>query len=332
MKVYSVTPTLRGLLEPSATELMSSAVRTCDEARWTGMLVAHNLHEVDPWLVAGQLGVLSDRLIPLVAVQPASIPPHTVAAIAASFACLYGRPLYFNLVAGAREDELKATGDCLSHDQRYERMLEYGRVLRALVNGERVDHQGQYYRYEGHRLSPRPEVLSQCKFFVAGSSPAGLRVALEIADVVVTHPEPIDEWRRAFLEPLRSAGYCGELGIRIGVIARAKRELAWTAALDRFPANRRGAMETALKTRSPNMWARRLADRAVGDADSRDDVYWLGAFKSGRVSAPFFVGDHEEVGARVGDYIREGVGHVLLSSSMSMYDHADINAALQYAE
>jgi alkanesulfonate monooxygenase len=315
-------------LQIGFSEQLAEVARKCDDAGWTGLLVPQNLHEVDPWLVAGHLGSLSDSLIPLVAVQPSSLPPHTAAAAAAAFASLYGRPLYFNLVAGAREDELRATGDALSHDERYERLLEYGRVLRAMVRGERVDHRGRFYQYEGYRLSPRPEVLSQCKFFVAGSSTAGLDVALEIADVVVTHPGPIDEWRRTFLDPLQSAGYTGELGIRIGIVAGPDRDRAWATALERYPETRQGTMETAMKTRSSNAWARQLAERAVSGDQPQDGVYWLGAFKSGRVSAPFFVGDYEEVEARVGEYLRSGVGHVLLSGSESANDFADINAAL----
>lgn len=332
MQIYSVTPTLVSTAGGSPLGRLAETALKCEDAGWSGILVPHNLHEIDPWLVAGQLGSLTERLIPLIAVQPSSLPPHTAAAIAAAFVSLYGRPLYFNLVAGAREDELRSTGDHLSHDQRYERLLEYGRILRALINGEKVDHQSQYYRYDGFRLSPRPETLSQCKFFVAGSSPAGLKVALEIADVVVTHPGPLDVWRSTFLEPLISAGYSGELGIRIGIVARSDREEAWNVAVERFPATRKGALETALKTRSSNAWARQLAGRALADGGSQDDVYWLGAFKTGRVSAPYFVGAHEDVGAGIGEYVQNGVDHILLSNSKGADEHVDINTALRRAD
>lgn len=328
MQIYSVTNSTL----VSTVDRMAEAALTWEGAGWAGVLVRHKLHEIDPWLVAGQLGSLTERLIPLVAVQPSSIPPHTAAAIAAAFVSLYGRPLHFNLVAGAREDELRSTGDHLSHDQRYDRLLEYGRILRALVNGEQVDHESQYYRYEGFRLSPQPDALRQCKFFLAGSSPAGLKVALELADVVVTHPGPIDEWRSGFLEPLLSAGYSGELGIGIGIIARSEHDEAWNTALERYPSTRRGKMETVLKTRSSNTWERQLAGRALADDETQDGVYWLGAVRTGRVSAPYFVGTHEDVGARIGEYLQSGVSHVLLNNNKSAEEHVDINAALRHAD
>lgn len=318
MDVYTVTPEtslapgeLRGRLAAAAT-----AVET---AGWTGMLVPHNLHDVDPWMVACHLGALSGRLVPLLAVQPASTPPHTAAAAAAAYAALFGRPLHFNLVAGARDDELRSVGDTLTHDERYERLLEYGSVLRALLAGETVDEAGTYYTYRRFRLEPRPDVLSECRIFVAGSSPASVRVACRIADVVVTHPLPYQEWRSTFLEPLLAAGYTGELGVRIGLLCREDREQAWAAAAERFPQTWLGRQETLLKTRSANTWSRELAVRAAGDDVAVDpaerDPYWLGAFRSGRASAPFLVGDYAQVAGRLAEYTAAGVGHILLNGS-----------------
>ncbi|MGJ5752684.1 alkanesulfonate monooxygenase SsuD/methylene tetrahydromethanopterin reductase-like flavin-dependent oxidoreductase (luciferase family) [Streptomyces puniciscabiei] len=250
--------------------------------------------------------------------------------MAAAYAMLYGRPVHFNLVAGARGDELQRTGDPLDHDERYERMREFGHILRALLHGEEVDVAGRHYTYRGHRLLPRPAVLERCLIFVAGSSPAGLNVARDIADVVVTHPAPYPDWRRDFLEPLRASGYTGQLGIRIGIVAGAERADAWHRARARFPQTRRGRQETVLKTRSQNTWSRELAARAVAEDEEPADPYWLGAFRSGRASAPFLVGTHEEVGARPAEYTRAGVSHVLLNGSYED-DHPDINRAIRAA-
>jgi alkanesulfonate monooxygenase len=320
MHIYSVTPPSTGTedMAESYRARVTATAESCESAGWHGILVPHNLHEVDPWLIAGHLGSVTSDLVPLIAVQPASMAPHTAAAMAAAYATLYGRPLYFNLVAGARDDELRRTGDLLSHDQRYARMREYGRTLRALLRGELLDEEGEWYAYRQFRLEPRPEVLSDCKIFVAGSSAAGLSVAKDIADVVVTHPAPVDAWLDDFLTPLRAGGYRGDLGIRVGIIARSDSTAAWDAARERFPESWRGRQETLLKTVSQNSWARQLAVRAVAEEEAPadtagTDVYWLGAFRSGQASAPFLVGSHEEVADRLAAYVEAGVGHVLLN-------------------
>ncbi|MBD0689733.1 LLM class flavin-dependent oxidoreductase [Streptomyces sp. CBMA123] len=338
MQLYSVTPESTSEHQVLAQDFLTRVRETataCERAGWGGILVPHNLHEVDPWLVAGYLGSVTGGLVPLIAVQPSSVPPHTAAAMAAAYAALYGRPVHFNLVAGARDDELRRTGDHLTHDERYERMREYGRVLRALLHGEEVDTRGTYYAFERFSLEPRPEVLSRCKLFVAGSSPASLGVAREIADVVVTHPARFPEWEETFLEPLLADGYTGEIGIRIGILAKPVAEEAWATAGKRFPESWQGRQETLLKTVSQNAWSRQMAVHAVAEEPERPpgsapDPYWLGAFRSGRASAPFLVGDYEEVGARLADYLRAGVGHVLLNGSYED-DYEDINAAVRAA-
>ncbi|GAA4225105.1 LLM class flavin-dependent oxidoreductase [Actinomadura meridiana] len=335
MHVYAVTPQAPGPDDTSGSGyagLLAETADACERAGWSGILVPHNLHEVDPWLITGQLGQAAERLVPLVAVQPASAPPHTVAAMAAAFAVLYGRPLDFNLVAGAREDERRQTGDLLDHDERYARLREYGMILRALLRGEEVTMAGRFYSYDRFRLVPRPDVLSRSRLFVAGSSPASISVAQEIADVVVTHPTPFAEWSESFLKPLVAGGYTGGLGIRVGVVADSRRERAWTEAERRFPETWQGRQETLLKTVSSNRWARDLAVRSVDaqERPDRSDPYWLGAFRSGKASAPFFVGTHEEVGERLGDYVRAGIDHILLNGCHEA-DYHDIGRAIAIA-
>jgi len=319
MHLYSVTPeSTQPAGAPTFRERLDTSAARCESAGLTGILVPHNMHEVDPWMVASYLGSVTDRLIPLLAVQPASTPPHTAAACAAAYAALYDRPLHINLVAGAREDELRGIGDGLGHDERYDRLREYGTILRSLLTGGTVDTDSTYYRYTRHRLVPCPEVLAQCRIFVAGSSPASLAAATGVADVVVTHPTPFAEWHDDFLAPLLAAGYAGELGIRIGILCRPDRAEAWRVAREQFPRSWIGRQETLLKTRSANSWSRELAVLAVAReaaSDDESDPYWLGAFHSGLASTPFLVGTYADVAERLAHYMAAGVGHILLTGS-----------------
>jgi alkanesulfonate monooxygenase len=301
-------------------ERLGRTARACEDAGHTGILVPHSMHEIDPWMVASHLGGETSTLVPLIAVQPACTPPHTAAASAAAYAAIYGRPLYFNLVAGAREDDMRRIGDPHDHDRRYERMRSYAWILRALLSGDTVDVNDEFYTYRQFRLEPRPDVLGECKVFVAGSSPASVGVALDVADVVVTHPVPFAEWTENFLIPLRDKGFGGDLGIRIGVLCREDSDDAWRVAHERFPASWQGEQETRLKTLSTNVWSRELATRAVAETAENNgvrDPYWLGAFRTGKASAPFLVGDYAEVGGRLADYVASGVTHILLNGGLA---------------
>lgn len=335
MDVYTVTPATTGVSTDSsyAARLRQAGLAT-ESMSWSGMLVPHHLDDVDPWMVACHLGSVTSKLIPLLAVQPACVPPHMAASCAAAYAVLYGRPLHFNLITGAKEEELRQLGDTTDHDQRYLRIKEYGSILRTLLTGNSVNMVGKYYTYRGYRLNPRPSVLDECKIFIAGSSPASLDAAQKMADVVVTHPLPFQEWRTNFITlPSRDESQL-QLGIRIGIISRQSEDEAWETAFKRFPQSWSGDQITMLKTLSTNVWSRELAERSMngpGDGSPRNeerDVYWLGAFRSGLASAPFFVGTYDRVAERIEQYTTAGVSHILLDS-VENEDYVHINIALQ---
>lgn len=335
LNLYSTTPESVNADDPDGRHFrdrLHEDISAADRMGCAGMLVPQNMHEIDPWIVAGEIGARSDLLLPLVAVQPATLPPHTAASIAAAFAVLYGRPMLFNLVAGAREDEMAAVGDALDHDARYARLAAFALLTRTLLEGGTVEGDGTYYDYAGHKLEPCPDLLSECRFFVAGSSPASRAMAVGHADVVISHPAPVDDWEAKFVRPLAADGFTGELGIRIGILARQNRDQAWAEARDRFPQTWLGTQETKLKTLSTNSWSRDLATRALADdsdgADKTADPYWLGAFSSGAASAPFLVGSVEEVAGRLAEYVRRGVRHVVLNGHRPE-DHVGIRAVAE---
>src|SRR5439155_940280 len=72
---------------------------------------------------------------PLVAVQPVYMHPYAVAKQITSFAYLYGRRLYLNMVAGGFKNDLDALSDTTPHDKRYARLVEYTTIISRLLTG-----------------------------------------------------------------------------------------------------------------------------------------------------------------------------------------------------
>src|SRR5207249_5214332 len=77
-----------------------------DIARWSdaagceGILVYTDNGLVDPWLVAQQILTHTNRLCPLVAVQPVYMHRYAVAKMVATLGFFHGRRVYFSMVAG----------------------------------------------------------------------------------------------------------------------------------------------------------------------------------------------------------------------------------------
>src|SRR5256886_975014 len=173
-----------------------------------------------------------------------------------------------NMVAGGFKNDLVALNDTTPHDQRYDRLIEYTRIIRDLLASSLpVSHEGAYYTVKNLKLTPplAPELFPG--IFVSGSSDAGLAAAQAIGAVAVKYPKAPEEE----VAPNEGVG----AGVRVGIIAREDGDEAWRVARERFPEYRRGQLthQLAMKV-SDSVWHGQLSDLADATA-AGDSPYWL---------------------------------------------------------
>ncbi len=288
-----------------------------------GLLAFYNHSFLDPWTVAATILQQTKAITPLVAMQPYALAPFTAAKIIWSLTTLHHRRIDINLITGATKQELDQIDEQLDHDQRYERATEYMTVVRALLSSdEPLVHDGKFYRYRALRMYSRLDPELQPRTFVAGSSPAGQRMAAAVADVAITHPEPVGQFAETFLgrarEDLR-------IGVRIGIVARSTEEEAWSAAQALFPSERLGRLKTEMRKKSESDWIKRLAHLATEEG-VYDEVYWTGAYRNDKGNMPVFVGTYRKVADYLERYLELGVSNVILAGTESEEDfqHAAI--------
>lgn len=303
-------------------ESVRRVARWCDRAGFTGILVPVSGADVDPWVVSQEILCSTDKLSPLVAVQPFYIHPYTAAKLITSYGCLYGRRIYLNMVAGASRSDLEALGDRTPHDERYDRLVEYSFCLQQLLAGRGpVTFHGRYYEVNGLRLAPALPAELAPGFLVSGSSDAGAAAAKTIGATPISHPEP-------------AAAYAGrrELGgVRIGMIARDSTEAAWRVALERFPGSRTGRMTHAMaRRRTDSAWYQRLSSIEEHPAGV-DNPYWLGPFKNVQAFGPFLVGSYQTVSAEVRHYMRRGCTTFILDIPRDEDDLGHASIVLELA-
>lgn len=281
-----------------------------------GLLTYYNHQSIDPWIVASVILQNSKSVTPLVALQPYALPPVTAAKLIHSLTRLHRRRMDINLVTGATEGELAQVDEKLDHDDRYDRAVEYGVVLRSLLaSNEPLFHEGRFYRYRALRISSRLEPDERPRIFVAGSSAASRHAAAAVGDVAVTHPEPLAQFAKTFLH----RGQDGpRTAIRVGLVARPTRDEAWSAARALYPADRLAQIKTSMRKQSESDWSRRLAKLASKDA-IYDEVYWTGAYRGGG-SVPLLVGEYHEVAHYLEQYLKLGVSTVLLGGRLTSED------------
>jgi alkanesulfonate monooxygenase len=303
VQVFSTCPPSTAAAPAAYPEWVARTAAWSERAGCTGTLIYSDHSLLDPWLVAQLVVQATDRLGPLVAVQPTCMSPHSAAKMVSSIAHLHpGRPVFLNMIAGGFRNDLGAMNDPTPHDRRYARLVEYTTILtRLLTDPAPLTFTGEFYGVTNLRLAPPPAPGTLGGVFVSGSSPAGLEAARALGATAVRYPEPDG------VEPPPGVS----AGIRVGVIARADRQEAWRIARARFPEDRRGQLTHQLAVKvSDSAWHRRLSE--LDTADAEDEVYWLRPFANYHTFCPYLVGDHERVAAELARYLGSGHTRIIL--------------------
>ncbi len=270
---------------------------------YTGMLIfTGNDTLVEPWVAAQRLVERTQRLIPLVAVNPIYAHPFTVAKQIASLAHVYGRPTYLNLVAGAAMSYQAALGDTLDHDARYQRLGEFLAIVKGLLTQARYSQEGRHYRVENLQLLPSVPAELQPGLLLSGQSEAALRVAQRCEAVSM---QMLPGTLAPGLRP-------GVGGIHFGVITRPTEQEAWDAAHALFPRDPEAqAMLELSMGNTDASWKWRMKV-AADEGQSAAPGYWLEPFRNFQADCPYFVGSHDQVSALVERLVAGGIDTIIL--------------------
>jgi alkanesulfonate monooxygenase len=247
--------------------------------------------------------------------------PFTAAKMIVSLTLLYDRKIYLNLITGTATSYLESMDDSISHDDRYERLVEYVQLVMSLLTDSSRTFEGRFYRTKGLylRQSIPCALLPAC--FLAGQSDAALRTAKKLAATTM-HMLP------AKLVP----GLSGACGVNLGIIARASEAEAWQVARSKFPENRRGQrLLTFSMSNTDSEWKKRLAVAAGKEADA-EPGYWMGPFKNFQADNPYFVGEHDRVAALVARCVQAGVTAFILDLPPEEEEFENIRIVFSKAE
>jgi alkanesulfonate monooxygenase len=325
VQLFATCPQSKNVHPDEYRDLVAELARWSERAGYRGILIYIDPPLVDPWIVAQVMLDATERLCPLVAVQPIYMHPYAAAKMVSSIGHVYGRRIYLNMVAGATRQHLIALGDETPHDERYARLVEYTLIVKRLLAGERVSTTGRYYRLANVDLTPplSPELAPG--IFVSGSSPASMDAARALGATAIKYPKaPTEESPDLALNGV-------PLGLRVGVVAREDEDAAWHVARDRFPEDRRGRVTHGLAMKvSDSQWHRQLT--SLGETPvSQTNPYWLGPFENYKTFCPYLVGSYEGVAAELARYLRVGFRTFILDTPTSEEELAHTAAAFERA-
>jgi len=255
---------------------------------------------VAPWAMAQHIIASTTCSSPLIAVNPLTMHPFTAAKFVSSFAQLYGRKVYLNMITGTAVSDLEGLGDAQSHAARYVRLGEFVTIMRQLLSSPRpVSFKGQFYTAANLQLRPRlvPELMPE--FLIAGQSEAAQRIAEETGCIKMQMLPP--DLDRGLKAP----------GMNFGILARESRDEARAAAQKRFrdTADDRELLALTMEN-TDSVWKRHLYDGQSGEL--HDNGYWLLPFLTFQADCPYLVGSYAEIGARLKNFAEKGLTTIML--------------------
>lgn len=305
---------------------IENAARWSEDAGCAGILVYTDNGLADPWLVSEVVMSATQRLAPLVAVQPLYMHPYTAAKMITTLGLLKCRSVHLNMLAGGFKNDLIALGDNTPHERRYDRTTEYTTVLMDLLRGEKpVSFSGDFYHTENLKLTPPLPKELLPKVLLSGSSEAGLAASRRLGATAIQYPQPPDKYTH------KVSGDTIDYGIRIGIIARSDSAEAWRIAEERYPEDRKGQITHQLSMKvSDSTWHRQLSE--LGSYAGERNPYWLRPFENYKTFCPYLVGSYEEVAEVVHGYLDLGYKTFILDVPGSPDDFEHSSRVFELAE
>lgn len=331
VRIFSTCPPSNLVDQRTYLAQVGEIARWSEAAGCEGILVYTDNGLVDPWLVSQIIIERTERLCPLVALQPIYMHPYSAAKMVASYGFLHGRRVYLNMVAGGFKNDLNALNDPTPHDERYARLFEYTELVLDLLKAQGpVTREGRYYTVTNLKMTPPlpPELVPGV--FVSGSSAAGLDAARKLGATAVQYPKPAAEYASAPIADDLDAG------IRVGIIAREDSAEAWRVARARFPEDRKGQITHQLAMKiSDSSWHQQLSELGEMEA-GEENPYWLVPFENYKTFCPYLVGSYERVADEIARYMAVGYRTFILDVPASpeelehirvVFDHAGARVA-----
>jgi alkanesulfonate monooxygenase len=274
---------------------------------------------IDTFAFAAAMAPVLKRMRLLAATRCGEIwPPQLARQIATLDRMLDGR-LTVNIISSDLPGETLASGP------RYARTVEVMRILRTLLNGHALSHQGEFYRLD----LPPPRIATVSgvcpPLYFGGLSEDARDAAAEGADVYLMWPDTLGAVTAIIADMTARAARHGRrlrFGYRVHVIVRETEALAREAA-DRLLSRLDDAQGAAIRGRSldsGSVGVRRqveLRAAAAGDGFVEDNL-WTGIGRARSGCGAAIVGDPDQVLAKINAYRALGIEAFILSG----YPHA----------
>lgn len=274
---------------------------------------------VDTTAFAAGVAPLLKRMRLLMAVRIGEMWPPQLARQIATIDRMLGGRLTVNIISS------DMPGEKLASAPRYARTVEAMHILKTMLNGESLDHQGEFWNL---KLDPPRITTVSGKaplLYFGGLSEDAREAAAKGCDVFLMWPDRKEVVAEIMADmTARAAKYGRTLryGYRAHVVVRDSEAEARTAA-DRLLSKLDAEQGAAIRAKSLDSASAGVAAQAALRESAKDDDYaeanlWTGVGRARSGCGAAIVGDPDQVLAKLNDYRDMGIEAFILSG----YPHA----------
>jgi len=274
---------------------------------------------IDTTAFAAAIAPMLQRMALLMAVRIGETWPPQLARQIATIDRMLGGRLKINIISS------EMPGETMASEPRYARTVEAMHILKTLLNGEPLDHQGEFWQLKLD--PPRIGTLSgkAPQLYFGGLSPAARDAAAKGCDVFLMWPDKREAVADIIADMRARAAAEGRtlrFGYRAHVIVR-ETEAEARAAADRLLSKLDAAQGAAIRAKSLDSQSAGVAAQAALRDNAGDDGYaeanlWTGVGRARSGCGAAIVGDPDQVLAKLNDYRSMGIEAFILSG----YPHA----------
>jgi alkanesulfonate monooxygenase len=274
---------------------------------------------IDSLAFAAAIAPLLRRMRLLAATRCGEMWPPQLARQFATIDQMLGGRLTINIISS------DLPGETLASAPRYARTVEVMQILKTVLDGQALDHDGEFYKLK--LAPPRIRTVSgRCPpLYFGGLSPDAREAAAKAADVYLMWPDQMPAVREIVADMTARAANHGrklKFGYRVHVVVR-ETEAEARAAADRLLSHLDDAEGEAIRNRSldsQSVGVRRQAElrEAASNDGYAEDNLWTGIGRARSGCGAAIVGDPDQVLAKLNAYRALGIEAFILSG----YPHA----------
>ncbi|WP_284740136.1 LLM class flavin-dependent oxidoreductase [Amycolatopsis sp. RTGN1] len=310
---------------------LREVARTHEEAGFDRVLIAQSASSPDGFVLADQVLAATERLGVLLAHRPGFVAPTQLARKFATLDAFHPGRIALHVITGGDDADQARDGDFTDKPTRYRRTDDFLSVVRRTWDSaEPFDHEGEFYRVRGGLSDVRP--AGGIPVYFGGASADAIRVGGKHADVYAFWGEPlagiaerIDEVRAA------AAGRDIAFSVSLRPIPAATEAEAWERAREilRLTQDRVGEFK-GRRDSSEAVGSRRLLE-AAATGEVVDERLWTAVAKTTGAAgnSTALVGSYEQVADSLLDYVRLGVGTLLIRGFSPLADARDYGTLIK---